>query len=253
MTAVKIRDMMIGEGIPKICVPIMGMTRQEVLSEALTITKSPADMAEWRIDWYEGLPDHEDFLHTLAKLRRILQNMPLILTFRTAREGGRKAVSPEDYAALNIMAARTGLADLIDVEAFTGDALVRRIIEEVHKAGAAVIASCHDFEKTPAKEEIISRLCRMQALDADIIKIAVMPKKAGDVLTLLSATEEMAAAYADRPLVTMSMGGSGMISRLCGEVFGSSITFGSLKQASAPGQIGADQLSSFLHLLHEGL
>ena len=42
-------------------------------------------------------------------------------------------------------------------------------------------------------------------------------------------------------------------SRLCGEVFGSSITFGSLKQASAPGQIGADQLSSFLHLLHEGL
>ena len=53
-----------------------------------------------------------------------------------------------------------------------------------------------------------------------------MPQNKKDVLTLLSATEEMASEYADRPIITMSMSGTGVISRLCGEVFGSALTFG---------------------------
>lgn len=48
----------------------------------------------------------------------------------------------------------------------------------------------------------------MQELDADIPKIAVMPQNKKDVLTLLSATEEMASEYADRPIITMSMAGA---------------------------------------------
>ena len=35
--------------------------------------------------------------------------------------------------------------------------------------------SNHDFHKTPAKDEIIYRLRRMQELGADIPKIALMP------------------------------------------------------------------------------
>ena len=76
----------------------------------------------------------------------------------------------------------------------------------------------------------------MQELDADIPKIAVMPQNKKDVLTLLAATEEMVSEYADRPIITMSMAGTGLISRLCGEVFGSALTFGAVGKASAPGQ-----------------
>ena len=61
----------------------------------------------------------------------------------------------------------------------------------------------------------------MQELGADIPKIAVMPTCRRDVLTLLCATEEMYTEHADRPIITMSMAGTGLISRLCGEVFGS--------------------------------
>lgn len=93
--------------------------------------------------------------------------------------------------------------------------------------------SNHDFHKTPAAEEIVQRLRKMQELGADIPKIALMPQNKADVLTLLSATLEMQERYADRPIITMSMAKTGVISRLSGEVFGSAATFGAVKKASA--------------------
>ena len=130
---------------------------------------------------------------------------------------------------------------------------VKKIIDGAHAAGVKVIASNHDFFKTPAKADIIYRLRKMQDMNADIPKIAVMPQNRKDVLTLLAATEEMATNYADRPIITMSMAGTGVISRLCGEVFGSSMTFGAAKKASAPGQMGVNDLSTVLDLLHKAM
>ena len=99
----------------------------------------------------------------------------------------------------------------------------------------------------------MSRLRKMQELGADIPKIAVMPQNKRDVLTLLLATEEMTREYADRPIITMSMAGTGVISRLCGEVFGSALTFGAAKKASAPGQMEVHDLETVLGLLHKSL
>ena len=90
----------------------------------------------------------------------------------------------------------------------------------------------------------------MQELGADIPKIAVMPGNKKDVLTLLSATREMAEEYADRPIITMSMSGNGVISRLSGEIFGSAMTF-ALKKASAPEQMRVEDLRQVLQILHK--
>ena len=109
--------------------------------------------------------------------------------------------------------------DLVDVEAFIGDTYVEKVVKTSHECGVKVIASNHDFRKT---------------------KIAVMPQSTEDVLTLLSATEEMRRCYADRPVITMSMAGTGVLSRLCGEVFGSALTFGAAGKVSAPGQIDVE-------------
>ena len=87
----------------------------------------------------------------------------------------------------------------------------------------------------------------MQDMGADIPKMAVMPQTKKDVLTLLSATEEMASDYADRPIITMAMAGLGSISRIACEAFGSGA------QASAPGQIGAEKLHQALQIVHDAL
>ena len=251
MESVKVRNTIIGEGMPKICIPIVGVTFDDVLAEARAITALPADIVEWRIDWFEDVFDPSRLADALGDLREILGDIPLLLTFRTAKEGGEKAVDPETYADIIINAARTGLVDMVDVELFTGDEVVKRIINEAHAAGAKVIVSNHDFAKTPAKDELVRRLRKMEDLGADISKIAVMPNSPADVVTLLTATEEMTRNYAKKPIVTMSMGDMGVISRVAGEAFGSAITFGAAGHASAPGQLDASDLHDILKKLHD--
>lgn len=249
MNTVTVRGVTLGVGRPKIIVPIVGTTRDAVLTEAASFSALPLDMVEWRIDWFEDVLSPDALSDCLHALRSVLGETPLLVTFRTAREGGARAIAPEDYARLCKQIAASGDADLIDVEAFSGDDLVRDIIAEAHRHGVRVIASNHDFDRTPPKEELILRLRKMQALGADIPKLAVMPQSRADVLTLLSATEEMVRLYADRPIITMSMGGDGVISRLCGQVFGSAATFGCAAQSSAPGQMEVHQLETVLTLL----
>ena len=250
---VEVRGVKIGEGVPKICVPIVGKTKEEILAAAKSFADVKMDVVEWRVDWFEGVFDFAQVEDVLKDLRPALGNTPILFTFRTSKEGGEKAIEPAAYVELNKKAAATGLVDLVDVEAFTGDEYVKEIIAAAHESGVAVVASNHDFDKTPDKDDIVSRLRKMQDLDADIPKIAVMPQNKKDVLTLLAATEEMVSEYADRPIITMSMAGTGLISRLCGEVFGSALTFGAVGKASAPGQMNAADLSEILTLIHKSM
>lgn len=253
MNPVIVRDVEIGVGIPKICVPVTGSTEEEILKAAAAIKDSGADIVEWRADWYEDIADFQRAQETLTALRSALGDMPLLFTFRTLQEGGERELPPDIYIALNKMAVQSGTADLVDVELSAGEQAVKTVIGEARANGVKTVVSSHDFQKTPPREEIVSRLRRMQELGADIPKIAVMPQSKKDVLTLLAATEEMASHYADRPIITMSMSGAGSISRLCGEVFGSAVTFGAVGRASAPGQIDAQELAAGLTLIHRSL
>ena len=253
MSCIDIRNVKIGEGIPKICVPIVGETREDILKSAKRVETSGADLAEWRVDWYESVFCVSKVESIAGELREILKDIPLLFTFRTAREGGKKAIDLKHYVELNERIIKTKAVDLIDIELFAGDSVVKKMIESAHKENVKVVVSNHDFEKTPEKDEIVRRLRKMQELGADIPKIAVMPQSRKDVLTLLSATEEMVSEYADRPIITMSMSATGLISRLCGECFGSALTFGAVGKASAPGQMNASDLSEILNLIHTSL
>ena len=250
---VEVRGVKIGEGVPKICVPIVGKTKEEILAAARSFENVALDVVEWRVDWFEGVFDFAQVEDVLKDLRPALGETPILFTFRTSKEGGEKAIEADAYAELNKKAAATGLVDLVDVEAFIGDTYVEKVVKTSHECGVKVIASNHDFRKTPPKAELISRMRKMQELGADIPKIAVMPQSTEDVLTLLSATEEMRRCYADRPVITMSMAGTGVVSRMCGEVFGSALTFGAAGKVSAPGQIDVEELRTVLGIIHKSL
>ena len=175
MKTIQIRNITIGEGRPKICVPVVGQTEEDILREAAGLVSLPVDVVEWRADWFQDVFDIEKVLHTAKALRSALGELPLLFTFRTAKEGGEKEISAEAYRKLNLTLAASGLVDLIDVELFSGNELVKELIREAHSHGVKVIASNHDFHKTPSKEELIHRLRLMQDFDADLPKIAVMP------------------------------------------------------------------------------
>ena len=135
MNTIKVRDIEIGAGAPKIIVPIVGVTKKDIIEEARTFDSIPVDMVEWRVDWFEGVFDFAQVKDTLKDLREALGNTPILMTFRTSKEGGEKAIEPEAYAELNLKAAATGYIDFIDVEIFTGDDIVRKIIDGAHEVG----------------------------------------------------------------------------------------------------------------------
>lgn len=231
----------------------VGVTREEILAAAENIKSTKADVVEWRVDWYEDIFDFTKTEATMQALREVLGEMPILFTFRTSKEGGEKAIETGAYVELNQNAAKTGLIDLVDVEAFTGDEAVKAVVETAHANGVKVIASNHDFHKTPAKEEIVSRLRKMQELGADIPKIAVMPQNKKDVLTLLAADRrdgKRVCGSSDHYNVYVR---NRCESRLCGEVFGSALTFGAVGKVSAPGQMGIEDLTTVLGLLHKSL
>lgn len=250
---VKIKDIIIGEGLPKICVSMVGETISELIDEANSLNGLDLDVIEWRVDFFKDVTNIDKVKEALEAIRKVLANTPIVFTFRSAKEGGQKEVESSFYFELNKLIAQTKLVEVIDVELFNDEKDVKELVEVAHVANVAVIISNHDFHKTPEKEEIISRLRKAQELGADLPKIAVMPMCAKDVITLLDATRIMNEEYAKVPIITMSMAGQGVISRLSGEVFGSALTFGAAKKASAPGQISVVDLRGVISLLHNNM
>ena len=245
MRTVRIGNVTLGEDMPKICVPITGVTEKEILEGAQRVKAAGADICEWRADYFEALRDEKALARVIGSVKAALETVPLLFTIRTRVEGGQTEISGEDYARLNGCAAKNGAA-MIDVELSMSGA--GALMKWIRAQGVLVIASSHDFEKTPDSDELLARIRRMREAGADVAKIAVMPQSAQDVLRLLAVTSE--AAQGDTPLVTMAMGKLGVISRLAGETFGSAMTFGAAGAVSAPGQIDAKLLRSALEAMH---
>lgn len=251
MKTVTVRNVEIGAGMPKICVPIVGANRESILEQARAIKELPADLVEWRVDHLNHVSSLSllTVLTFLSELRNELGDIPLLFTFRTKREGGEKSISPQAYLELYRTILSSGLIDLLDVELFQGDEIVTKLLDEAHAKGVKVILSSHDFQKTPPEEELLDRLDKMEDLGGDILKIAVMPEDTKDLLTLLAVAEKSVSMFR-QPVIAISMGSKGVLSRVAGEAVGSCMTFGSLGEGSAPGQMPVEELKEILEALH---
>ena len=173
----------------------------------------------------------------------------MLFTWRTKNEGGEAEIISKDYFSLLEAVILSRYADAIDIEYFFDQEAMKNTVKLAKEHGVTVVMSNHDFDKTPAAEEIIERLVGMKKAGADIAKLACMPNTPEDVLTLLGATEMVKRQYPDEPIITMSMGKLGIVSRICGSVFGNAMTFGAAKQASAPGQIEVTKLNDILKVI----
>ena len=250
MNTIKIKNVEIGKGIPKICIPLTGKNREEIIEEMEIVKKSNPDLIEWRVDFFEESDNPERVCEMLGTINDSFKQIPVLFTFRTKEEGGEKPIMSEDYVKLLKEVSERRLADIVDVQVFWYGEKSEDFIKELKETGAVVLASSHHFEGTPSVREMSDALCTMENRGADIVKLAVMPQSGKDVCALLEATMERK-EHSNKPMITMSMGQSGMLSRICGELTGSCVTFASGKQASAPGQIKADELKKVLGDIHD--
>lgn len=249
---VNVKGITIGAGRPKLIVPIAESMQSKVLEKARELaSRKDVDVVELRLDPLDSVADTLSIARLTSQVYDIIATKVLLVTFRTKPEGGKKAIEDADYCALYQQILTYGKTDLLDIEMFRNQVLVHKLVAHAHDIGVGVVMSSHDFEKTPPQEEMVRRLRLQQEMGADVLKIAAMPKDAGDVLTLMNATWEMHSKYAKKPLLTMSMGGTGVVSRLTGELTGSAMAFGMVGESSAPGQVEAHNLHQVLDIIHQ--
>ncbi len=249
-TTITLKHLTLGVGAPKICVPLTGSSHEQLMECCGEIRQMPAELVEWRADFYGEVADQDRVLETLADIRYELPHVPLVFTLRSVEEGGHFSQGPTAYQSLNRAVMASGLAEAVDVELLMDETLVKELVATAREKGVVMILSSHDFHKTPSVEEMVERLVRASLLGAHIPKLAVMPRSARDVIHLLEATRQVREEHRIGPLITMAMGALGVISRVSGEFFGSAVTFGAAGKASAPGQIPAGDLHQVIQLLH---
>ncbi|EQA8597047.1 type I 3-dehydroquinate dehydratase [Acinetobacter baumannii] len=230
----------------KTIVPITAKTKEQALAQAQVIANTAdADLAEFRIDLLSFASDTKQVIALGHELKKILGNKPMIATIRTKNEGGQLEISDADYGKTYQAYLKKPFMDWLDVEMFRDQKVVSEIVQQAHQKKVLVVMSNHDFQKTPSQDEIEKRLLKQDQMGADVLKIAVMPKSKQDVFTLMNATLKVS-QQTTKPLLTMSMGQLGTISRVATANMGGSYSFGMIGQASAPGQIDVTKLKQIL-------
>ena len=246
----KIKNRVIGEGKPLVCVSVMDATKDGIVSEIKRLVEMDAQMIEWRVDAFEGVESLNAIREVLTELAPLVKETILVFTFRSKEQGGVRSLLSEKVYDLHQVAAESKVVDLIDLEYFYTENAESEI-RQLQKMGAKVITSHHDFHETPSSDVLFMLLDQMNHSGADIVKLAMMPNSTEDVLRLLQETDRFHKRYPNQPLITMSMGKLGAVSRVCGETFGSCVTFGAGKNASAPGQIPMEDLGQILEALKQ--
>ena len=217
--------------------------RQLVIATALTDGAPSGQARQARLAQQQGAGAAElraDLLVDPAQVRaaltavRAASSLPLLLTYRSATEGGKGAghgQGYEDYLA-SLLQLRPPVA-AVDIEMACPAS--KALVAEAKAGGYDVVGSCHDFTATPSRAQIAEKLVQITAAGADIAKVAYMPRTAQDVAALRHAAHDFAGAYPHQPLIAISMGQLGAPSRTD---LVNCLTFATIADgaASAPGQ-----------------
>ncbi|MGF2054480.1 type I 3-dehydroquinate dehydratase [Vagococcus fluvialis] len=250
MSKLKVRNITLGQGQPKVCVSLIASNFEELFAEALRISKLDCDIIEWRADYFMYVNDISFMKKAAYFIRYAIEDKPLIFTFRTLDEGGGQLIEDSYYFELNRYMVHTGLVDIIDLEFAKLIDSETDIVQYAKQNNVKVLISSHDFEKTPSESELSESIYDMRHIGADICKIAVMPHSMTDVLKILSSSNEIQTLREEIPFMMIGMGEVGRMTRLTGELFGSVMTFASSgKHNSAPGQMEIPELRQGLTIL----
>lgn len=228
-----------------VTVPLLSDDITLIRKEIDYIKTSNIDVIEWRADSFKDLC-YDSIVNCLIELNNKL-NLPIIFTLRIKSEGGMADISDYNRIELIKKIIKTKLIDIVDIEYINGQTILDEVISVAHSNNVYVIVSNHNFENTPDKDNILNILEKIKSTNADIIKIAYMPKNKLDVLNQLEASIKF--NKEDKLLISISMGELGKLTRVFPEFAGSCITFAKTVNNSALGQIDERDLCSMRNIL----
>ena len=200
----------------KLVVSIMPRSLEE--AKAIDVSRyDDADIIEWRADF---LPK-ESILNVAPAIFEKFAGRELLFTLRSRGEGGD-----------------------VDFEYYSHKDKFEEMLEFPN-----LVLSYHNFEETP--ENMMEILSELTSLAPKVVKVSVMAHNEQDVLDLMNYTRGFKILNPEQEYVTISMGKVGKISRLAADLTGSSWSFASVEQPSAPGQVSLANMKVVREILNE--
>ncbi|MBI5588217.1 MAG: type I 3-dehydroquinate dehydratase [Deltaproteobacteria bacterium] len=200
---------------------IVGKVTDSTVKKAL---RDGADILELRVDTFEDR-DPERLKKTI---KTIHGRLPLLITVRSMKEGGRNPIS--DKKRVDIFEALMPFADMIDIELSSGG-ILKNVVSSARRHRKQVIISYHDFKSTPGVKvlrEIVKKGIRN---GGEIVKVATLVKGPEDLRNLARILSDF------NNLIVIGMGEKGAASRVFFPMLGSLLTYGSIAGSTAPGQL----------------
>jgi len=225
------------------CIPLISANRNELLADVEVGVANGCDYLEWRRDHFmpgELLTAAEE-QDLLNEMKTRMPDRGLIYTYRSHLEGGVCETPDEIRAAAVIAAIKSNRVDYVDVELNSEPTFRERIIEALKTSETKWLVSHHNFEKTPAAEEISAVFRAMEEAGGDVLKLAVMPQTMDDVRHLIQATLTYN-EKSQKPMIAIAMGSLGSITRIAPDLCGGSLTFAAGAGKTAPGQLSLEEI-----------
>ena len=223
----------------KLVVSIMPRNIEEV--QAIDVTRyEDADIIEWRADFLAK----EAILQVAPAVFEKFAGRELLFTLRTRSEGGEIDLSSEEYVQIIKDVTQLYQPDYVDFEYYTHKDVFDQMLDFPN-----LVLSYHNFQETP--ENMMEILSELTSLTPKVVKVSVMAQTEQDVLDLMNFTRGFKTLNPEQEYVTISMGKVGKVSRITSDVTGSSWSFASLDEASAPGQISLSSMKKIREILNE--
>lgn len=216
--------------VPRVVAVIWGPPLLELAARA---REEGADLLEVRVDLFKKVN-----LESLKKDCRTIRQkvgLPIIATVRRQDEGGGR-LYPEGER-LRLFKSLIPLVDAVDIE-LRSKGIIREVIREAKLRRRKILISYHNLKRTPPDEELENIAGQAKKNGGDIVKIAALAKKGDDVARLMAFTYHCS----HKPLVSISLGRTGTISRILSPFFGSCLTYAYVHNSAAPGQLNVSQL-----------
>ena len=223
-----------------------------------TLDNSP-DLIEFRFDYINEV---EFITHSFLKelISVIPPKIPKIFTFRRKQEGGQYKLSMNERLEVlrHLIEVKP---DYIDIEINSESEVLKSLIDLAYDNKIKLIFSYHDFEKSITYEEtaeILSRfneklkhelLVESYKINGSIFKFILTAQVFDDNIKVLNICIKL--SRQGKKFVCFAMGEMGILSRILCVKFGSSWTYGSLEEKTAPGQIKIEKIREIHQLLFE--
>ena len=236
---------------PLICAPLIGKTREAIFAELAAVLAKKPDVVEWRADYFSDVSQTDEVILVGNKIKEVTGDISVIFTVRSTREGGQPvSLMSRDVIELQSAVCKNTPIEYVDCELSNKKQDIEYLRQVARTGRTKIIASYHNFDHTPDREFLKKKFDEAELSGLDVAKVAVMSNKPEDVLTLLTATLE-AKQRLNIPVISVSMGGIGVVTRMIGGIFGSSLTFAVGEGSSAPGQIPIGELKTVLGILRK--